>query len=282
MRLIRIPFLYERVIGDSMKKPKLTKVMTLHYIKLLYRSLLFLAVAVLVIYFHVNDMGSLLDTVEDKTPFLLWIVWIVFMVEMILRFFPSKLESPGCQKMFAGNYKPTGRTDAVIADDHAGFIVALVWIIFNMAIGGLYQLKLIDVDVLLLVALAYSVCDIICILFFCPFQTWFLKNKCCTACRIYNWDFAMMFTPFFFVPRVYTWTLLGASVALLVRWEITLWKYPERFSENTNGYMSCQNCTEKLCVHKKQLVTFRQQLELYAEERVTQVLTGIRRKTGIR
>ncbi|MCQ2566905.1 MAG: hypothetical protein MJ127_00670 [Mogibacterium sp.] len=67
--------------------------------------------------------------------------------------------------------------------------------------------------------------------------------------------------------------------SLLFRWEFTLWKYPERFSENTNQYMSCSNCTEKLCVHKKQLMSLRQQLELYAEDRVTQILTGIRGKT---
>ena len=73
-----------------------------------------------------------------------------------------------------------------------------------------------------------------CILFFCPFQTWFLKNKCCSTCRIYNWDYAMMFTPLFFVRRPYTWSLLVLSVALLARWEITFFRYPERFSEETN------------------------------------------------
>ena len=264
----------------KVKKPKLTPVMTLHYIKLTYRSILFLGVLIMFIVYRVHGKGSLLDAMEKEVPFFLALVWAVLMVEMVLRFFPSKFESPGCQKQFARNYQPTGRTDAVIADDHAGFIVTLVWIIFNMAIGGMYQLGWFDADVLLLVALAYSVCDMICILFFCPFQTWFLKNKCCSACRIYNWDFAMMFTPLFFVPRIYTWTLLGASIALLLRWEITLWKYPERFSENTNGYLKCQNCTEKLCVHKKQLITLRKDLEAHAEARAEQILTGIRQKTG--
>ncbi|MBQ9750293.1 MAG: hypothetical protein IJV87_06925, partial [Clostridia bacterium] len=103
---------------------------------------------------------------------------------------------------------------------------------------------------------AYGVCDMICILFFCPFQTWFMKNRCCTTCRIYNWDFAMMFTPFIFIPNVYTWSLLGFALALLARWEITVHKHPERFSEKTNACLSCKNCEEKLCHHKQELRGF--------------------------
>ena len=115
---------------------------------------------------------------------------------------------------------------------------------------------------------AYSVCDVICILFFCPFQSWFLKNKCCSACRIYNWDYAMMFTPLFFVRKGYTWSLLALSVALLVRWEIVFYRHPERFSEKTNEYLRCANCTEKLCVHKKQLHALWKHIEAYTTERI--------------
>lgn len=64
------------------------------------------------------------------------------------------------------------------------------------------------------------------------------------AYRIYNWDFAMMFTPFIFVPNVYTWSLLGFALALLARWEITVQRHPERFSEKTNACLSCKNCPE--------------------------------------
>jgi hypothetical protein len=78
----------------------------------------------------------------------------------------------------------------------------------------------------------------------------------------------MMFTPLFFVRRVYAWSLLALSVALLVRWEITFFRHPERFSEKTNEYLRCQNCTEKLCTHKKQLHTLWQQIEQYTSDRV--------------
>ena len=124
-----------------------------------------------------------------------------------------------------------------------------------------------DDGIMLLLSCAYSVCDMICILFFCPFQTWFLKNKCCSTCRIYNWDYAMMFTPLFFVMKPYTWGLLALSVALLIRWEITFYLHPERFSEQTNDYLRCQNCTEKLCGHKKHLQRLWKQIADYTARR---------------
>ena len=126
---------------------------------------------------------------------------------------------------------------------------------FDEEIRQHIEQRIIDEDIMLLICLAYSICDIVCILFFCPFETFWLKNKCCGSCRIYNWDYAMMFTPLFFVRKIYTWTLLIAAVLLLIRWEIAVYRYPERFSEKTNAYLHCENCTEKLCTHKKQLQT---------------------------
>lgn len=237
-----------------MNERKVTKVTLLHYIKLTYRSILFISAVIWYIWERMNyNKVSLNELPGGAGAVIPAIIWLVFMIEMVLRFFPSQWESPGCQKQFRKNYISTGKTDIIIQDDNATVIVAFVWLILNASIGALYMTDILDQGIMLLLSLAYSICDIICILFFCPFQTWFLKNKCCSTCRIYNWDYAMMFTPLFFVPGKYTWSLLLASVILLARWELTVWKYPERFSENTNSYLKCANCSEKLCVHKKQL-----------------------------
>ena len=67
---------------------------------------------------------------------------------------------------------------------------------------------------------------------------------------------AMMFTPYIFIPHFYTWSLLGLALILLLKWEITFKQHPERFATNTNEYIVCKNCTEKLCCHKKQLQGF--------------------------
>ncbi len=246
---------------------KLTAVGAWHYFRLVYRSLLFLVLLGMYISYRVNQSADITNRLE-KRPVIILIIWIVFMVEMVFRFFPSRLESPGCQKQFARNYVKTGETEITIQDNNGTVLVALIWICFNALFGALYMLGIFDDGIMLLISCAYSVCDMICILFFCPFQTWFLKNKCCSACRIYNWDYAMMFTPLFFVRRLYSWSLLAMSVALLLRWEISFYRYPERFSERTNGYLKCENCTEKLCAHKKQLHRLWKDIAIFTEKRM--------------
>ena len=248
-------------------RKKITAVSALHYARLFYRSVLFILLAFGYFRYRIlngDDIKSLLE----KRPVILIVTWSVFVLEMVLRFFPSRYESPGCQKQFARNYIKSGNTHIVIPDNNATVLVALIWIVFNGIFGALNMMDILDDGIMILLASAYSVCDMICILFFCPFQTWFLKNKCCSVCRIYNWDYAMMFTPLFFVRRDYSWSLLALSVALLIRWEWTFYRHPERFSEQTNDYLQCKNCTEKLCTHKKQLKTLWKHVEAYTEERI--------------
>lgn len=235
-----------------MKKTPLSRTSVMHFGKLIVRSALFLGATVMYIVARICQVSSLRKSI-GRCPWLLALIWAFYMVEMWLRFFPSKIESPGCQKQFARNYISTGENTPAPRSWKRTFSVAATWLIFNGMIGTLYFTHIIDAEILILISFAYGVCDMICILFFCPFQTWFMKNRCCTDCRIYNWDFAMMFTPLIFIPHWYTWSLLGISLLLLLRWEITLRLHPERFSDRTNGCISCKNCTEKLCKHKKQL-----------------------------
>jgi len=250
-----------------MKKRKLSAVMLLHYLRLIYRSALFLILLIQYIMYRM-DRGDTLTARFERRPVIIIVIWAVFVVEMVLRFFPSRFESPGSQKQFAGNYIKSGRTEIIIQDNNSVVLVALVWIVFNGIFGALHMLGILDDGIMILLCCAYSVCDMVCILFFCPFQTLFMKNKCCSNCRIYNWDYAMMFTPLFFVRREYTWSLLLLSVILLIRWEVTFFRHPERFSENTNEYLLCQNCTEKLCAHKKQLIRLRKHIEAYTAARI--------------
>ena len=246
---------------------RLTAVSMLHYIRLVYRSLLFAAVLFVYIRYRLRGGRAVTDFLEER-PVVLVILWCVVVVEMVLRFFPSRLESPGCQKQFSRNYRRSGQTDIVIQDNNGTVLAALIWICFNAVFGLLYMQGIFDDGIMLLISSAYSVCDMICILFFCPFQSWLLKNKCCSTCRIYNWDFAMIFTPMFFVKKMYARSLLFLSVVLLFRWEITFFLYPERFSEKTNAYLRCSNCSEKLCAHKRQLHSLWKEIERFTADRV--------------
>ena len=233
----------------------MTSVSLMHYIKLVGRSLLLVIAAVLYIMNRVNNTGSLFGGAENNN-IILFVIWAIFVVEMILRFFPSHFESTGCQKQFKSTFKPTSTATPEIQPNSVTILVALVWIALNAVFAVLYYTNVIDAGILILISLTYSVCDMICILFFCPFQTWFMKNKCCTSCRIYNWDFAMMFTPLVFIRNPFAISIFLCAVALLIRWEVAVYLYPERFSEKTNACLSCANCNEKLCYNKRQLRHF--------------------------
>ncbi len=248
-------------------RKRISIVSSIHYARLVYRSVLFVLLLISYIRFRLFSEATVIESVE-RFPAVIYISWAIFTVEMIMRFFPSRYESPGCQKQFARNYVKSGSTDISIPDNNSTVLIALIWVVFNGIFGALYMEGVLDDGIMILLCSAYSICDIICILFFCPFQTWFMKNKCCSTCRIYNWDYAMMFTPLFFVRKSYTWSLLALSVALLIRWEITFYLHPERFSEKTNDYLRCGNCSERLCVHKKQLASLWKQIEKYSSERI--------------
>ncbi len=243
-------------MAKTRKKQKMTLIVHMHYVKLVLRSLLFLTATGVYVFNHIMDTGMDFGGLENDW-WIMAIIWLFFVVDMLLRFFPSRFESMGCQKVFACNYKPRYEKPAPRPSTWKSTLaVAAAWLALNGLIGFFYCIGVISKGVLFLISLAYSVCDIICILFFCPFQTWFMKNKCCTTCRIYNWDYAMMFTPLVFIRNFYTWSLLGLAIALLLKWELTLRRHPEYFFEVNNCSLDCSQCQEKLCHHKKQLRSF--------------------------
>ncbi len=259
------------------RKIKLSRVSAIHYAKLVFRSLLLLVAAVL--YFSRKSVDFLFEP-DGVTRAVLAFIWLVFALEIVLRMFPSSLESMGCQKQFKRNYKPYPNAPTPINQTGiVTFSVFAAWVALNAIIGILYFADIIDKGALLLISLGYSVCDMICILFFCPFQTWFMKNRCCASCRIYNWDFAMMFTPLVFVPHLYTWSLLGLALVLLVIWEVCYKLHPERFSEYSNSCLSCANCNEKLCQHKKQLRVFLKKNKKRLVLKGNELLTDIKDRT---
>ncbi len=242
------------------RKKNISKITRLHFIKLIFRSLLFIIAIICYVSSDNEVIVNLLDSFGNHS-IIFFIIWLVFLVEMILRFFPSSIESMGCQKQFAGCHMDTGveLLDKEKKYGNRGAIIsAIAWIILN---GIIYFMNIKDIisdGIMVLISLFYSVCDMICILFFCPFQVWFMKNKCCTTCRIYNWDFAMMFTPLLVIKNFYTWSLIICAMALLIRWEIAAVRHPERFYETTNGALACKNCKEKLCHQKTQLISLMQ------------------------
>ena len=231
----------------------ISRISAVHFVRLTYRSLLFLTALSLYLFQFISD-----DFTFPSIPLpVMAAIWCVFIFEMVSRFFPSPLEGMGCEKQFARNYVPTGkefeRTPYVKRQEKAVWIIAALWLALNGIFGALYLCKVFSKEVMLLIALVYSVCDMICILFFCPFHTWIMKNKCCGTCRIYNWDYAMMFTPLVFIPGFFSWSLCAVAFLTLIQWELVVYRHPERIYEMTNASLACRNCQEKLCHHKKSL-----------------------------
>ena len=132
--------------------------------------------------------------------------------------------------------------------------VMLLWLSFNAIFGVLYLLGIIGVEDLLMLSVFYFLCDYICILIFCPFQTFIMKNKCCINCRIYDWGHFMMFTPMLFIQDFFSWSLFFTACVVLIKWEIIYAKHPERFYEGSNKNLQCAHCKDKTCQIKNSLV----------------------------
>ncbi len=124
--------------------------------------------------------------------------------------------------------------------------VMIIWIVLTVMISILHTSGIIDTGMMILIATLFYVCDLICVLVWCPFRL-IMHNKCCTTCRIFNWDHLMMFLPIIALNSFYSWSLVIFSFAIWLVWELCVFIYPERFWENSNMALRCSECTDKLC-----------------------------------
>ena len=125
--------------------------------------------------------------------------------------------------------------------------VLVSWVAVTIILGVLRSAEIFGPEELLLTSVFFYVCDLICVVVGCPFRTFLMKNRCCTTCRIFNWDHMMMFVPFLFVPGFYGWTLAGLAAVVAVVWEVQWRRHPERFWEGSNQALRCANCADRLC-----------------------------------
>lgn len=186
------------------------------------------------------------------------IVWAIMMVSMVLQMFPGNRRiTMGSKKGFPRHYRPAANYEEiemyhyVQRNNLAAIKVLLIWLSFNAIFGILYLLKIIGARQLILLSVFYYMCDMICVVVWCPFQSFLIKNRCCVNCRIFNWGYFMMFTPLLFIRNFFSWSLFFTSILLMLRWEITLIKHPEQFWEGSNDILKCENCKDHICKLKK-------------------------------
>ena len=186
---------------------------------------------------------------------ILHILWLVWVGDMFLQIVPIKNKvALGSQKLFANRFKPIRENinyealkKYIVSTTKEAYKVLALWATGIAIIGLFYYYNIINEIFIFMISVFFYVCDLICVLIWCPFRL-LMKNKCCTTCRIFNWDHLMMFSPLIFVGGFYAISLVVMALLAWLVWELCVMIYPERFSERTNEALKCSKCTDKLCI----------------------------------
>lgn len=240
----------------------MSKMRKKYFIRLFSRIVIF--IISLIMCFKPHFYG-ILDGMNFFDKFhILHLLWLVWIFDMFMQIIPVKNElALGSQKLFAHRFQPAPRkinqkyiSKNIKKNNVSAYKVFFIWTLLTIGIGILYYFKVINKTWLLMISMFFYVCDLICVLIWCPFRL-IMKNKCCTTCRIFNWDHLMMFSPLIFCGGFFSISLVIMAFLTWLVWELSILIYPERFSEMTNGALRCSNCTDKLCTQycKKKIDT---------------------------
>ena len=184
----------------------------------------------------------------------LHILWLLWAVDTLQQIVPVKNKLPlGSMKLFSSRFRPIrdrinyeALHSYIVTTTKAAYKVFLIWCAGLAVIGVLYYAGILDRAGLFLISAAFYVCDLICVLIWCPFRL-LMHTRCCTTCRIFNWDHLMMFTPMIFAGGFYAVSLLSLAFLAWLVWEVCIMMYPERFWDKSNAALKCSECTDKLC-----------------------------------
>ncbi len=234
------------------KKIEFTPMLIRYMLKLAIRLAIFIIITVLYIWRREWLMERAFQPVRlGITP--VHILWVYFMLIMISHLIPMKLKTMALKKMRrreyveAPGYSRLEMYEYIQKQNVAAWQVLLVWMSLNAVIAILYLSGILVESDLIYFTVCFFLSDYICILFFCPFQSGIMHNKCCVNCRIFDWGHFMMFTPMLFIRNFFTWSLFFTSLVVLIHWEIGYARHPERFWEGSNQKLRCANCTDKTC-----------------------------------
>ncbi len=231
----------------------MSRIRKIYVIKLSARSLILIASAILL--FVAPQQFDIVNGWSFFQKFSVFhILWLAWMIDMITQLMPVKDIALGSQKFFKEKFRPALHKlldwdklkEYMVNTNKAAGKVLVLWAAFIAGICTLKVFGILKNKHLLLMSILFYVCDLICVLIWCPFRL-MLGNKCCTTCRIFNWDHLMMFTPMLFVGSFFSVSLLIMAVIDFLVWEVQIYLHPERFWENSNMALKCSECTDKLC-----------------------------------
>ena len=230
---------------------KISKTRQQYILKLINRIII-LIFCILIAIFKPNNYLVLNNFFKEFS--ILHIMWLIWIIEMIIQIIPKKNKlALGSQKLFANHFRPItskinykALKNYIISTTKSAYKVLIIWTLLIIIIGILYYNSIINNTSLFIISVIFYVCDLICVLIWCPFRL-IIKNKCCTTCRIFNWDHLMMFTPLIFINSFFSNSLILVAFIAWLEWELCILIYPERFWEITNIALKCSECTDKLC-----------------------------------
>lgn len=185
---------------------------------------------------------------------LLWLLWVWYMLEKLL---PLELhQHRGSMKYRKSRFRPTKEYESRAGKEgpwevfkqqkrwyaKGACLVFAAWATIGLILFWLKKQQLIGTGVLLMASALFYMGDLVCILIWCPFRSLFMKNRCCTQCRIYNWDTWMMILPLIFIRGFFSYSLLALAVVVAAAWEMNHLLHPERFYPLTNANLQCAGC----------------------------------------
>lgn len=234
-------------------KIPISKTRRIYFIRLIARALIFATVIAMYIANKSQfDIANGWDFFEEFSP--LHLLWGIWMLDMLQQLIPLKAHiSIGSQKVFKAFFIPADKQlnrqnleKHTKSSTSSAYMVMVIWLAVSCLISILHLSGLTDTGMMVIIATFFYVCDLICVLIWCPFRL-IMKNKCCTTCRIFNWDHMMMFVPIITVNSFFSWSLVTFSLITWLIWELTVQMHPERFCEKSNKALRCSECTDKLC-----------------------------------
>ena len=227
-------------------------------IKFILRTILFFSELIVFIY-NPNNINTILNYNIVFGIRFYHICWIYLINDILKVIIPYRSKNTYNGKLFLKHYKEKNNynknavANQIANNNKSAFNVFVTWIGFNLILFYIYFKLYLNKSWLIMLFLFYFWCDMVCVNIWCPFQVFFMKNRCCNVCRIYNWDHIMYLTPFILIPNIYTYSLIALSIISLFQWEYQLKKYPERFSDISNLNLNCANCKNECRFNKNKI-----------------------------
>ncbi len=207
----------------------------------------FLLISVVFVVFFNNHLPILLNYIFP-------IMFVYFIVDSLIVLFPSLHNYIPSKKhlLIEQDQNISYNKDSLLNIKQSSNKRALLTFILYFGVLTILGIIYLSFDVfeeihLYLLFLFINIADYFCILVWCPFKNFLLKNTCCYTCRITNWDRFMKFYILIFIPNIYTVSLVLLGIIIFIVWEYQHQIHPERFYSISNDVLKCSSCNEQLC-----------------------------------